>query len=189
MRKIHVSDAGQEHQRHLPMLLMHTKRDVYANSGYTMTKQIAKQRVRDDIQRRRHKEQLLTARQKHSNKHVAKPRARVGHVFGAMQQMAGKLVRRIGPKRADVAIRIKTSLPYVALSLSARGSHEPVLGVNPSVVREQGSRWLKNHQLRLISYPKCVMLTRFYGPNFHWVKNVINKWVFRGAQNNSCEGI
>ena len=91
-----------------------------------MTEQIAKQGVRDYIQRRRKKEQPLTTRQQQSNKHVVKTQARVEQVFAAMEQMGGKLVRCIGP----------------------------VLEVNPSVAREKGTRWLKNHQLRLISYPQ-----------------------------------
>ena len=112
IRKIHVSDAGQGDQRHLPMVLdpVNTNRDLYADRGYTLTEQIAEQGVRDCIQRRAPKEQPLTVRQKQRNKRLAKQRARVEHVFGAMEQMGGKFVRCIGLKRADFAIKKKASV-------------------------------------------------------------------------------
>jgi IS5 family transposase len=112
IRKIHVSDAGEGDQRHLAMILdpMNTNRDLYADRGYTMTEQIAEQDVRDCIQRRGQKAHPLNARQKQRNKHLAKTRARVEHVFGAMEQMGGKWVRCIGLKRADFAIKMKASV-------------------------------------------------------------------------------
>ena len=39
--------------------------------------------------------------QQRRNKRIANVRARVEHVFGAMAQMAGKLVRTIGKARTD----------------------------------------------------------------------------------------
>ena len=130
-----------------------------------MTEQIAAQGVRDGMQRRRHKEQPLTARQKRSNKHVAKTRARLEHVFGAMQQMAGKLGLCVKLKRADVAIKIKASIyPYAALSLSAGGCLGSVLGVNLSVVQEQGTGWLKPINLGLFLTHKASYYPLFIDP-------------------------
>ena len=75
-----------------------------------MTEQIAEQGVRDGIQRRAQKEQPLPVRQKQRNQRLAKQRARVEHVFGAMEQRGGKFVRCVGLKGADFAIKMKASV-------------------------------------------------------------------------------
>lgn len=42
--------------------------------------------------------------QERRNRHIAKTRARVEHVFGAIAQMGGKLVRIVGQARANFAM-------------------------------------------------------------------------------------
>ncbi len=42
--------------------------------------------------------------QQRRNKRIAKTRARVEHVFAAIEQMGGKLLRTIGQKRANFAM-------------------------------------------------------------------------------------
>ncbi|AKU14361.1 TnpA [Azoarcus sp. CIB] len=42
--------------------------------------------------------------QQRRNKRIAKTRARVEHVFGALEQMSGKLLRTIGQAQANFAM-------------------------------------------------------------------------------------
>ena len=56
------------------------------------------------IQRKGHRNKPLSDCQQRRNKRIAKTRARVEHVFGAIDQMGGKLLRTIGQARANFAL-------------------------------------------------------------------------------------
>ena len=54
--------------------------------------------------RHRHRNKPLSECQQRRNKRIARTRARVEHVFGAIEQMGGKLLRTIGQARANFAM-------------------------------------------------------------------------------------
>ena len=58
----------------------------------------------NQIQRKAHRNKPLSDCQQRRNKRIAKTRARVEHVFGAIDQMGGKLLRTIGQARANFAM-------------------------------------------------------------------------------------
>uniref|UniRef100_UPI00048E34CC transposase n=2 Tax=Chitinilyticum litopenaei TaxID=1121276 RepID=UPI00048E34CC len=59
------------------------------------------------IQRKGNKNKPLSECQQRRNQRIAKVRARVEHVFGAIAQMGGKLIRTIGQARADFALTMQ----------------------------------------------------------------------------------
>lgn len=59
---------------------------------------------RNQIQRKGKRNKPLTECQQRRNQRIAKTRARVEHVFGALEQMGGKLLRTIGQARASFAM-------------------------------------------------------------------------------------
>ena len=59
---------------------------------------------RNHIQRKGHRNQPLSACQERRNRRIAKMRARMEHVFGAIAQMGGKLLRISGQTRATFAM-------------------------------------------------------------------------------------
>ena len=112
IRKIHVSTASESDQKHIELVLdpMNTSKTLYGDRGYTMTDGLAKQGIRDAIQRRAPKNQELSKCQKRRNHRLAKTRARVEHVFGGLAQMGGKFVRSIGVVRAAFAIKFQATV-------------------------------------------------------------------------------
>ena len=59
---------------------------------------------RNQIQRKGKRNKALSACQRSCNHRIAKTRARVEHVFAAIEQMGGKLIRTIGQARASFAM-------------------------------------------------------------------------------------
>jgi len=51
----------------------------------------------------------ISETQKLRKRRIARPRARVEHVFGAMRYMGGKVVRCMGIVRATFTLRLKTA--------------------------------------------------------------------------------
>lgn len=89
-----------------------TSRDVYADRGYPSAQREAglnKAGGRVHMQRKGTAKKALSATQKQRNRGIATPRARVEHVFGALAQMGGKLVRCIGIVRTTFALSIKAA--------------------------------------------------------------------------------
>lgn len=74
-------------------------RDVYADRGYPTTEREATLKQagwRVHIQRKGSATKGISDAQKKRNWRIATPRARVEHIFGALAQMGGKLVRCMG---------------------------------------------------------------------------------------------
>ena len=84
-----------------------TSRDVYADRGYPSEQREAwlkENGFRNRIQRKGKRNKPLSECQQRRNKRIAKTRARVEHVFGAIEQRGGKLLRTIGQARANFAM-------------------------------------------------------------------------------------
>ena len=76
-----------------------TSKAVYADRGYPSAERESALKQAGwhvHIQRRGHATKGISAAQKRRNRRIATPRARVEHVFGALAQMGGKLVRCLG---------------------------------------------------------------------------------------------
>ena len=89
-----------------------TSRDVYADRGYPSVRReadLAQAGWRVQIQRRGTATKAISATQKQRNRGIATPRARVKHVFGALAQMGGKLVRCMGIVRTRFALNLKAA--------------------------------------------------------------------------------
>ena len=89
-----------------------TSRDVYADRGYPSVRReadLAQAGWRVQIQRRGTATKAISATQKQRNRGIATPRARVEHVFGALAQMGGKLVRCMGIVRTRFALNLKAA--------------------------------------------------------------------------------
>lgn len=83
-------------------------KDVWADSAYRSQEQeqsLAASRHDSRIHERAYKDEPLTEEQKTNNKQKSKVRARVEHVFGAMEnEMGGIFLRSIGAARAAVGV-------------------------------------------------------------------------------------
>ena len=80
---------------------------MYADRGYPSEAREACLKAngyRNQIQRKGKRNKALSECQQRRNKRIAKTRARVEHVFGAMEQMGGKVLRTIGQARANFAM-------------------------------------------------------------------------------------
>ncbi len=83
------------------------KRAVYADSAYRSEekeKQLAAAKIQSQICEKGARNHPLSCEQKASNTAKSKVRSRVEHVFGAQEQMGGRIVRTIGLLRAKVKI-------------------------------------------------------------------------------------
>lgn len=112
IRKIKTDTASVHDSLHFAAVLDrgNTSRDVYADRGYPSKEREAWLKAngyRCRIQRKGNKNKPLSECQKRRNQRIAKVRARVEHVFGAMAQMGGKLIRTIGQVRADFALTMQ----------------------------------------------------------------------------------
>ena len=86
---------------------MNTSADVYADRGYPSKAREAwlkENGYRNQIQRKGQANKPLSEAQQRRNHRIAKTRARVEHVFAAIEQMGGKMIRTIGQARADFAM-------------------------------------------------------------------------------------
>jgi len=117
MRKIAVTHAAVADTTVFEPLLDrgNTSGDVHADRGYPTAEREAKLKQdgwRVHIQRypaQRQRHQSISDTQKKRNCRIATPRARVEHVFGALAQMGGKLVRCMGIVRVTFALQLKAA--------------------------------------------------------------------------------
>jgi len=111
IRKIKNDTARVHDSQHFEDVFdnSNTGRAVFADRGYPSEarEQWLKERnVRNRIQRKGARNHPLSACQKQRNHRIAKTRARVEHIFGAMEQMGGKQLRCIGQLRANIALTL-----------------------------------------------------------------------------------
>ena len=109
IRKIETDTASMHDSQHFENVFdtANTSRDVYADRGYPSAEREAwlkENGFRNQIQRKGHRNKPLSECQQRRNKRIARTRARVEHVFGAIEQMGGKLLRTIGQARANFAM-------------------------------------------------------------------------------------
>lgn len=109
IQKIETGTASVHDSQHFDAVFDpgNTSRDVYADRAYPSKARAAilkAQGFRNQIQRKGQRNRPLSACQKRRNRRIAKTRARVEHVFGAIEQMGGKLIRTIGQARANFAM-------------------------------------------------------------------------------------
>lgn len=114
MRKISVTHAAVADTTVFESLLDpgNTSRDVYADRGYPTAEREAKLKQagwRVHIQRKGSATKGISDTQKKRNRRIATPRARVEHVFGALAQMGGKLVRCMGIVRVTFILHLKAA--------------------------------------------------------------------------------
>lgn len=114
IRKLKVSKASEHDTHHLESVLDtgNTSRDVYADKGYVDSEREA--RLKGDgwrmrIQRKAAKGKPLSDCQKGRNTRIAKTRARVEHIYAALEQMGGKGLRCIGLARAVLQLNLKAA--------------------------------------------------------------------------------
>lgn len=89
-----------------------TSRDVYADRGYPSIERetnLKKAGWRAQIQRKGSATKGISNTQKRRNHRITTPRARVEHVFGALAQMGGKLVRCMGIVRTTFTLSLKAA--------------------------------------------------------------------------------
>jgi len=109
IRKFETGTASIHDSKHFDAIIdrANTSRDFYADRGYTSTDRerwIKGQGYRNQIQRKGRRNKPLSECQQRRNRRIAKTRARVEHVFAAIDQMGGKLIRTIGQARANFAM-------------------------------------------------------------------------------------
>jgi IS5 family transposase len=68
---------------------------------------------------RRHASKGIPDTQKRRNRVIATPRARVEHVFGALAQMGGKLVRCLGIVRTTFVLQLKAASYNLKVSVGS----------------------------------------------------------------------
>ncbi|ACX95334.1 IS5 family transposase [Halothiobacillus neapolitanus] len=109
IRKIVTDTASTHDSQHFDAVIdpANTSRDVYADRGYPSEEReqwLKANGYRNRIQRKGKRNKPLSEAQQGRNHRIAKTRARVEHVFGAIEQMGGKLLRTIGQARANFAM-------------------------------------------------------------------------------------
>jgi transposase, IS5 family len=109
IRKIVTDTASIHDSMHFEAAMepLNTSRDVFADRGYPSKERqvwLKANGYRDQIQRKGYRNKPLTQTQQGRNQRIAKTRARVEHVFAAIEQMGGKLIRTIGQARASFAM-------------------------------------------------------------------------------------
>lgn len=114
IRKVIVTDAAVADTCVFEDLLdpNNTSRDVYADSGYPSVQReasLTQAGWRVQIQRRGTATKAISTAQNKRNRGIATPRARIEHVFGALAQMGGKLVRCMGIVRTGFALHLKAA--------------------------------------------------------------------------------
>ncbi len=114
VRKVKVGTASENDTLHLEDVLdtANTGRDLYGDKGYVDGGREARLKAkgwRVHIQRKAEKGRPLSACQERRNIRIARVRARVEHVFAAMEQMGGKLLRCVGLDRATFLLTGKAA--------------------------------------------------------------------------------
>jgi len=114
IRCIVVSTASEHDTLHFEAVLDpgNTARDVWADKGYIDQQRevrLTGKGWRLHIQRKAQKDRRLSACQEGRNRRIAKTRARVEHVFGALEQQGGKVLRSIGLARATLHLHWKVA--------------------------------------------------------------------------------
>ena len=111
IRRLKTDTARTHDSQHFEALLDsgNTCRDVYADRGYASKQReeaLQAKGYRPQIQRKAKPHRPLPKRQKARNTRIARVRARVEHVFAAIEAMGGKMIRTIGQARADFALTL-----------------------------------------------------------------------------------
>lgn len=114
IRKLKVTTASEHDTLHLDDVLdeYNTSRDLYGDKGYVDAEREARLKAagyRVHIQRKAAKGKPLSNCQKRRNTRIAKTRARVEHVFAAIEQLGGKGLRSIGLARATLQLNLKAA--------------------------------------------------------------------------------
>ncbi|CAN7549395.1 IS5 family transposase [Duganella sp. LjRoot269] len=114
IRRIKISTASEHDTLHFEAVIDpgNTSRDIYADKGYVDGEREARlkgQGWRMHIQRKGSKDRPLSEAQERRNKRIAKPRARVEHVFAGLAQLGGKVLRSIGLARATLHLNWKAA--------------------------------------------------------------------------------
>lgn len=114
IRKIKVSTASEHDTHHLEDVLdrANTSRDLYGDKGYIDSEREARlirAGWRVHIQHKAPKGKPLSDCQKRRNTGIARPRARVEHVFASLSQMGGKGLRTVGLTRANLQLHWKSA--------------------------------------------------------------------------------
>lgn len=109
IRQFETGTASIHDSKHFEAVIDrgNTSRDVYADRGYTSADReswLKEHGYRNQIQRKGRRNKPLSECQQRRNHRIAKTRARVEHVFAAIDQMGGKLIRTIGQTRANFAL-------------------------------------------------------------------------------------
>ena len=109
IRKFETDTASTHDSQHFDKVFdrLNTSLDVYADRGYTSQSReewLKDEGYRNQIQRKGRRDKPLSECQQRRNTRIAKTRARVEHVFAAIEQMGGKLIRTIGQARANFAM-------------------------------------------------------------------------------------
>lgn len=115
IRKQVVSTAKEHDTRHFEQVLdtSNTSRDVWADKGYQDQEREMRLKTegwRMHIQRKAKRGQPQSECQKRRNTRIARPRARVEHVFGSMKAMGRQTLRSIGLARATFGLSIQASV-------------------------------------------------------------------------------
>ena len=111
IRRLKTDTASTHDVQHLDWLIDsgNTCRDLYADRGYASKEReeaLQAKGYRPQIQRKAKPKRPLSQRQKQRNTRIARIRARVEHVFAAIEAMGGKTIRTIGQARADFALTL-----------------------------------------------------------------------------------
>ncbi|MBK5914732.1 IS5 family transposase, partial [Rhodocyclus purpureus] len=109
IRKFETDTASTHDSQHFDKVFdrLNTSLDVYADRSYTSQSRedwLKEEGYRNQIQRKGKRNKPLSECQQRRNTRIAKTRARVEHVFAAIEQMGGKLIRTIGQARANFAM-------------------------------------------------------------------------------------
>lgn len=112
IRKVHHSSANEHDSLHLEKVLDNdnSSKTFTVDKGYEnkeRERRLQAEGWRPQIQRKAKKGKLISATQKHRNRRLASPRARVEHVFATLSQMGGKGVRCIGLERVDATLTLR----------------------------------------------------------------------------------
>jgi IS5 family transposase len=125
--KYRVTDASVHDSQELKNLIDGKKdKSVYGDGAFTgeEVQRCIPRHVKNRIHEKGYRNRPLTAAQKRSNTAKSRIRARVEHVFGAMQHFGGRAIRTIGMARAEVQIsllNITYNLNRYAYLMEAKG--------------------------------------------------------------------
>lgn len=115
IRTVSVTTASESDTRHMESVLdsANTSKDLYADRGYVdgaREERLIEEGFRPNIQRKAQVNKPLSATQKGRNERIAKTRARIEHVFGAMHWMGAHYIRTIGLPRAKTQLTLKSAV-------------------------------------------------------------------------------